>query len=123
MSYQKDKLSLVLGVQWRSGRPFTTPLNPNLVFTTDNPNIRYNAPNSDNLPSFVRTDFSIKYVLVEREGLEIRLNGAVQNLFDRRNVLNRYYQSREGEEGLFTINQIENSSLRITPNFSVEVQF
>lgn len=123
LSYQLNKLSLVLGIQWRSGRPFTRPLNPNVVIITDEEIIRYAKPNAANLESFIRTDFSVKYVLIERDGLELRLNAAIQNLFNQRNTLNQYYRSQQTQEGTFIVNKIENSALRLTPNFSVEVLF
>ncbi|MEP2937735.1 MAG: TonB-dependent receptor plug domain-containing protein [Gilvibacter sp.] len=123
LSYQIDRLSLVLGIQWRRGKPFTTPLNPNVVLTTNDETIRYGAPNANYLSSFIRTDFSVKYVLIKREGLELRLNGAIQNLFNQQNILNQYYRSQQNQAGVFTINKIQNNSLRLTPNFSVEVLF
>lgn len=123
LSYDLPKLSIVMGLQWRSGKPFTTPLGEAENVVQDSPEIPFNTPNNERLSSYFRTDFSAKYTFVNREGLVLRLNAAIQNLFNNNNILDSYYFSQEVASGQFAISRVANNSLRITPNLSLEVQF
>lgn len=123
VSYELGNLSTVFGFQWRSGKPFTLPLGAALSTTQNNPIIPYAAPNEQRLASYFRADLSFKYLLIKKESYDLQINAAFQNIFNSRNILDRYFVSQQTGEDQFTISQIENRSLQFTPNFSVALTF
>ena len=123
VSCDLGNLSTVLGLQWRSGKPFTTTLGEALNTIQPTAEIPFNHPNAERLESYFRTDLSFKYLLLDKEGYSLKINAAFQNLFNNRNLLDRYFVSQQIGIDQFSISQIENRSLRFTPNFSVELNF
>jgi hypothetical protein len=110
-------------LQWRSGKPFTDPLGEALSAVQDDMEIPFNPPNQQRLESFFRADLSFKYIVLDKQTYSLKANAAFQNIFNNNNLLDRYYVSQQIGEDQFAINQIENRSLRFTPNFSLELSF
>lgn len=123
VSYDIGPFSGVFGLLWRSGKPFTPPLGEATSTIQNSPQIPFNSPNSERLEEYFRADLSLKYLLIEKEKYSLTINAAFQNIFNTDNILDRYYVSQQIATDEFAINQIENRSLRFTPNFSVELSF
>ena len=123
VSYDLGRFSTVFGLQWRSGKPFTDPLGEALSAVQDDMQIPFNPPNQQRLESFFRADLSFKYIVLDKQTYSLKANAAFQNIFNNNNLLDRYYVSQQIGEDQFAINQIENRSLRFTPNFSLELSF
>ena len=116
-TYRIDQLKLGLGVNWRSGKPFTPPTSVN---TTAVPaEIVYNPPNSEVLPNYWRVDGSAIYLFRLSPEIKAQAGISLLNMLDRKNVLDRYYRLDENNE----IEEIESQSLGITPNLSFRVSF
>ena len=123
ISYELGKLSSVFGLQWRSGKPYTSPLGEALNAVQSDADIPFDHPNAERLDSYFRADLSFKYLLLDKENYSLKVNAAFQNIFNSRNLLDRYFVSQQIGVEQFAISQIENRSLRFTPNFSVEFSF
>jgi len=119
-TYTKENLKIGLGLNYRSGKPFTKPdatdpLNTD-VFPTQ---INFSAPNSDRLQEYLRADASAVYDFSLNSVIDASIGVSVLNFTNRKNILNTYYQLGDGD----TIEQVESISLGFTPNFSFRVRF
>jgi hypothetical protein len=119
-TYTYQNLKFGIGLNYRTGRPFTEPDPDNPIDTTFFPNrINFQNPNSSRLPEYLRADASAVYEFDLSRGLKASVGASVLNFTDRRNILNTYYRINDTGE----VGAIENVSLGITPNFSFRVRF
>lgn len=119
-TYSIKDLKLGLGINYRTGKPFTKPEADNPLDTSFFPaRINYETPNSSRLPEYIRVDASASYGF--DMGSRVKANAGISllNLTNRENLLNRYYRLSETNE----IETVENVSLGITPNVSFRVSF
>ncbi len=114
-TYDLDNLKLAAGVNWRTGKPFTSVIELNETVDSE---INYNAPNQDNLTDYFRIDFSTTYNFDLGNDTRAKVGVSVWNLLNQKNNLNTYYTLNENG-----VNQIDNQSLGITPNVSFRVNF
>ena len=120
-TYNYKDLKLSIGLNYRTGKPFTEPV-PGDEGLDDNfspPRINFQEPNSSRLPEYFRADASAIYNF--QIGRTIRANAglSILNFTNRRNSLNKYYRVNQDNE----IETVENFSLGITPNMSFRVSF
>ncbi|MEW4924947.1 carboxypeptidase-like regulatory domain-containing protein [Algibacter sp. 2305UL17-15] len=111
-----------LGGIWRSGQPYTKPVEGNeTVQNGNNTFVNYGAPNSENLNDFMRLDASLSYDFDLSNKTKCVFRAGVINVLDRKNSINRYYEvdSNDSQSTL----QIDNKSLGLTPNVSFRVKF
>ncbi|MGB5419233.1 carboxypeptidase-like regulatory domain-containing protein [Algibacter sp.] len=111
-----------VGGIWRSGRPFTKPIEGNE--TTQNGNtvfVNYDAPNSENLDDFMRLDASLSYALNISKTIKSSLRIGVINVLNRKNTINTYYEVDPNDSN--SAIKIENKSLGLTPNISLRCDF
>lgn len=111
-----------VGGIWRSGQPFTKPIEDNeTVQDGNNTFVNYGAPNSENLDNFMRLDASLIYVFDISNKIEGVFRVGVINILNKKNTINRYYEV-DSNDSQSTI-QIDNKSLGLTPNLSLRVRF
>jgi hypothetical protein len=116
LTYNLKNLKVGLGLNWHSGRPYTKPLtNQN----TGNAEIDYQSPNSSRLDDYFRTDISAIYDFTISRGIKAQVGASIWNIFNQNNTINRYYTFNADDN----IIQIDNRSLRFTPNFSFRLNF
>jgi TonB-dependent Receptor Plug Domain len=121
VSYEFNNVKLSLGGKWFTGRPYTPPLLS--IPTTDNNGqavISYDYPNSANLDNFLEVDFSALYTLQLTEKAHMQVGLSVLNLFNRRNVINRYYRINTTTGGIEMVNTY---ALQRTPNAMIKISF
>ncbi|NAS14249.1 TonB-dependent receptor [Poritiphilus flavus] len=120
-NYTYNDFKFGIGLNYRTGRPFTEPLDdPNSLDTTVFPNrINYQDPNSSRLPDYVRLDASAIYKFNISPRIKATAGASILNILDRENILNTYYRLNDQNE----IERIENKSLGLTPNISFRVSF
>ncbi len=119
-TYNLNQLKFGVGLNYRSGRPFTEPDASDPIDSTFFPNrINYNTPNSSRLPEYLRADASVIYQFDLSRSLKASAGISVLNITSRKNILNTYYQLNEENE----IETISTTSLGITPNASFRVRF
>ena len=118
--YEWNNLKVALGSKWFTGRPYTPPL---LSVPTYNDNgqatIAYNYPNSENLANFFEIDLSILYTLQLSKKATMQVGFSELNLFNRRNVINRYYRINSSN----AIEMVNTYALQRTPNAMFKISF
>ena len=123
-SYSWNALKIALGLNWHSGKPYTIPLkNAETTMEGGVTTIRFDVPNSERLPDYLRTDFSAEYLWKLSPTIDAKINIALLNLFNTENTLNIRYAPIRNENNEVSVNKIEEVSLGITPNFSFQVLF
>lgn len=119
-TYTYNHLKFGIGLNYRSGKPYTQPSEIDPIDTTFFPNrINYAEPNSSRLPEYLRADASVIYDFDISNKIKASAGASVLNFTDRKNILNTYYRLNDMNE----IEKIENVSLGLTPNFSFRVWF
>ena len=116
LTYNYNNFKVGFGINWHSGRPFTTPSS---LQDESNMVLEYSEPNSRRLPAYFRTDISAIYNFSISKGVKADIGASVWNIFNQTNIINRYY-SLDAEDSLI---KIDNRSLKITPNFSFRINF
>ncbi|WP_179345545.1 TonB-dependent receptor [Winogradskyella ursingii] len=117
-----DNLEMSVGGIWRSGQPFTQPVEGNeTVQDGNNTFVNYDTPNSDNLDDFMRLDASLNYDFQLTKNVQSSLRFGVINMLNRKNDINTYFEvdPNDNENAI----RIENKSLGLTPNISFRCQF
>lgn len=117
-----QNLEVSVGGIWRSGQPFTKPVDGNeTVQDGNNTFVNYDTPNSNNLDDFMRLDASLNYNLKLTNNVDTSIRIGVINLLDRKNSINTYYEVDPNDSNRAI--QIENKSLGLTPNISLRCSF
>ncbi|MBT8318329.1 MAG: TonB-dependent receptor plug domain-containing protein [Lutibacter sp.] len=115
-----NNIDVALGLNWRTGKPHTTPTSNNAVTNNGiSSSISYNQPNSERLPNYFRADISSTYNFK----LSKKVNGmagiSILNFLDTKNTLNTYYEVNTEN----SIDVTNNTSIGITPNLTFRVYF
>tara|TARA_R110002167_G_scaffold94258_6_gene251778 strand:- start:5964 stop:8426 length:2463 start_codon:yes stop_codon:yes gene_type:complete len=119
-TYTAGKFRLGVGLNYRSGKPYTEPLEDDPLDTTFFPyRINYNAPNSSRLPEYLRADASAIYDFKLAPNIKASIGASVLNFSAKKNIFNTYYRLGANDE----IEKVESVSLGLTPNFSFRVDF
>ncbi len=117
----KHKLfNFSMGMEYSSGKPFTS-INNELpiiegVFNT----INYNEPNTERLSDYLRFDASASYDFDISKKLDYKLTVGLINIGNKKNILNRYYTLTEDKND---IEILDKYGLEFTPNVSLIVDF
>jgi hypothetical protein len=119
--YEWKKFKVALGSKWFTGKPYTPPLSNEPEFITpSNPQIVYASPNSANLENFFQVNFSASYIIKATEKSQLQLGISVQNIFNRRNIINRYYRINSDSN---SIEEVNTYALERTPNALIKFSF
>ncbi|NDV16404.1 TonB-dependent receptor plug domain-containing protein [Muricauda sp. TY007] len=120
-TYTYKDLKLSIGLNYRTGKPFTEPMEGDEGLNQDffPPRINYQSPNSSRLPEYFRADASAIYNFQLSRSIGANAGLSILNFTNRKNTLNRYYRVNADDE----IETVENVSLGITPNVSFRVSF
>jgi len=105
-----------LGLNWRTGKPFTAPDSQNPI---SNNIINYGPPNFENINDYLRVDLSAIYEFKLGSKTDAMAGLSLWNVLDRKNTIDTYYLL----DDTATISKIENESLGITPNISFRLKF
>lgn len=116
-TYAFNNLKVALGLNYRSGKPFTKP-NADTPLSSAN-FINYRSPNSSNIDDYIRTDISATYKFKFTNASDAIIGFSIWNLLDRKNIINTYYTIDNSE----TISKVQHQSLGITPNVTFRVKF
>jgi len=121
-NYTYENLKFSVGGKWRSGRPFTMPVEGEETRREGNSMlVNYSNPNSSRLPYFFRLDASASYKFPLTEKVQGQINLGFLNILNRENIINSYY--RVNPENTSQAVRIDNISLRFTPNALIRVEF
>lgn len=115
-------LQISIGGIWRSGQPFTVPVDGNeTVQDGNNSFVNFSDPNAQNLEDFQRIDLSLAYNFDLSEKVQSTLRVGVLNVLNKKNNINTYYEVDPNDNN--SALKIENNSLRLTPNVSFRCKF
>jgi len=116
LTYNLDNFKIGFGINWNSGRPYTTPSE---IQNSSNSVIEFESPNSSRLSDYFRTDISAIYNFEFTKGIKAELGASVWNIFNQTNFINSYYTFDSDN----SITKINNRSLKFTPNLSLRLNF
>lgn len=119
-TYTYNEFKIALGVNYRTGKPFTEP-DDTTPFIGDI--VNYKSPNSSNLDDYIRADLSTTYTFKIGYTVDAIIGFSLWNVLDKTNIINTYYTVDQDEDGSDIVKRIENQSLGITPNVSFRVNF
>lgn len=119
-NYNYGNFKIGIGLNYRSGKPFTEPDADNPINTLVFPNeINYQEPSSSRLPEYIRADASAIYNFAISNSIKASLGASVLNFTNRKNTLNTYYRLNNANE----VETVQRISLGVTPNASFRVNF
>jgi hypothetical protein len=117
-----QNLEISVGGIWRSGQPFTKPVEGNeTVQDGNNIFVNYDTPNSKNLDYFMRLDTSMNYSFNLTDKVKTSIRVGIINLLNRENSINTYYEVDPNDSNRAI--EVKNKSLGLTPNISVRCIF
>jgi|26BtaG_2_1085354.scaffolds.fasta_scaffold01807_4 hypothetical protein len=117
-----DNLEISLGGIWRSGSPYTKPIEGNeTVRDGSTTKVNYDSPNKENLDDFMRLDVSLNYDFNLAEGIQGMIRAGVLNTTNEENTINRYFKVNPDDSN--TTVKIDHNSLNLTPNLSLRIKF
>ena len=118
--YEWNNFKIALGSKWFTGRPVTDPLLNIPIYDNNNtPSIYYDYPNSNNLSDFFQVNFSASYRWNISEKVRMQFGLSVLNIFNRKNIINRYYRINANED----IEEVNTFALERTPNALIKIMF
>lgn len=113
-------IELSVGLNWKKGNVYTKPIKDNPVIKINGIEaINYDLPNKENLEDFFRIDTSLKYKFKMNNRITGSFNIGILNLTNKQNIIQRYY-TLDDNNGVI---QIDNRSLKFTPNISTNIRF
>ncbi|MCP4976867.1 MAG: TonB-dependent receptor [Maribacter sp.] len=119
-NYIYGDFKIGVGLNYRTGKPYTKPDANNPVDTTFFPSrIAFQEPNSSRLPEYLRADASAIYDFDLSHRIKATVGASVLNFTNRKNILNTYYRINDNDE----VETVESVSLGLTPNFSFRIRF
>ena len=119
-NYNYGNFKIGIGLNYRTGKPYTKPDANNPVDTNFFPSrINFQEPNSSRLPEYLRVDASAVYNFDISSKIKATLGASVLNFTNRKNILNTYHRLNDNDE----IETVESVSLGLTPNFSFRLKF
>lgn len=87
-AYTFNDFKFAIGVNWRTGKPFTEPEG---ISSTTNNTINYQAPNSSNLDDYLRADLSGTYIFKIGDTSDAIIGFSLWNILNKTNIINTYY--------------------------------
>ena len=115
-----NNFKIGLGLNYRTGKPFTQPNAADPIDTSFFPaRINYEEPNSSRLTEYLRADASAVYDFNISSTVKASTGISVLNFTNRANILNTFYRVNNQN----TVETVESFSLGVTPNFSFRVNF
>ena len=115
-SFTHQNFKLALGINWRTGKPFSPPNQANPVIGNF---INYELPNSQTLSDYLRADVSATYNFKLGKSVKATTGFSLWNVTNNKNIINTYYRINDSN----STNKVELESLGITPNISFRVNF
>lgn len=115
--YEWQNSKIALGSKWYTGRPYTTPLSNEPITLGNSSEIIYSTPNNDNLDSFFQVNFSASHTWDIAKKIKLQLGVSVLNVFNRVNIINRYYRINTETDNIEVVNTY---SIERTPNVTIK---
>lgn len=119
--YELYNFKLALGSRWYTGRPYTAAMSSEPVVTIPGfPSVSYDTVNARRNENFFQVNFSASHTWKIDKGVTLLTGVSVQNLFNRSNILNRYYRVNNAGNA---VEEVNTYALARTPNARVLLSF
>ncbi len=115
-SYKTGNFELSAGYNYRTGKPYTSPVQENPISQNK---INYQRVNSSRMKPYTRLDLSVKYRFNMTNKIQGLIGCSLWNALNKKNVINTYYHLNEVNE----IEQVKQEALRMTPNVNFRLVF
>ncbi len=112
--YEHHRLKIALGSKYNSGRPTTAPI------AISNTLILYDIPNEMRVGDYIQFNVSASYSWNLSEKTKLHVSASVLNIFDQRNIINKYYRVNTIANDIESVNTY---SIARTPNLSMRLTF
>ncbi len=116
MSYTLAQFEFSTGFNYRTGKPYTQPLNVNSIVDGK---IIYKSPNSSQIEDYSRLDLSVNYKFNLSSKIKSLVGLSVWNVLNTKNIVNINYRINESDE----IGQVKHEALSIVPNINFRIFF
>ncbi|MDO5971463.1 TonB-dependent receptor [Flavivirga aquimarina] len=113
-------LNFSLGMEYNSGKPYTSINKESPIIIGAFNRINYNEPNRERLADYLKFDTSVSYNFDISKKIDYKLTLGLINIGNRKNILNRYYTLTEDKED---IEILDRYGLEFTPNVSLNIDF
>lgn len=108
-SYNHNNLKVSLGLNWRTGRPTTVPVEGLEVVNNE---VNYEAANTSNLDEYLRADFSAMYQLKTNKRWRADIGFSIWNLTNNSNTIEQFFRV----DNTAMIQEFKNEALETTFN-------
>ncbi|GGG06625.1 TonB-dependent receptor [Dokdonia pacifica] len=115
-SYNYKNLKVALGLNWRTGRPTTLPVEGIEVV---NDAVNYEDVNTSNLDDYLRADFSAMYQLKTNKRWRADIGFSIWNLTNNSNTIEQFFRV----DNTATIQEFKNDALETTFNTVFRVYY
>jgi len=88
-SYNYKNLKVALGLNWRTGRPTTLPVEGIEVVNNE---VNYEDVNTNNLDDYIRADFSAIYQLKTNKRWRADIGFSIWNLTNNTNTIEQFFR-------------------------------
>jgi len=115
-TYSNNTLNISAGLNYRTGKPTSIPLQGNEIF---NEEVNFDVANNTRVPEFFRVDLSAIYKLKLSEGLRTEIGASVWNALNKENAINNYFRVGADSRPI----KFSRKSLGLTTNFMIRLYF
>ncbi|WP_420319780.1 TonB-dependent receptor [Flagellimonas sp.] len=114
ITFSTQKLHMAAGVNWRTGKPFTSTVLGNEVVDGQ---INYAEANGSQLEDYVRLDVSAIYKMELGKKMGLQAGLSIWNVLDKENPIDTFYRLSAQQNA----QQVLQGSLGITPNAMIKI--
>lgn len=115
-TYSNPSWNISAGLNYRTGKPTSIPLNGNEIVEND---VNFDVANNERLLDYLRVDASAIYKLKISKTLKSEIGASVWNISNRENAINNYYRINQSN----TVDRFSRFSLGLTTNAIVRLYF
>ncbi|WP_299216334.1 TonB-dependent receptor [uncultured Dokdonia sp.] len=115
-AFTTNNLKMALGINWRTGRPTTLPIEGAEVV---NNQINFADANSSNLEDYLRADFSAMYQFKTKKRWRADLGFSVWNVANTNNTIENFFRV----DGTSTVQEFKRTALETTFNTVVRIYY
>ena len=110
-TFTSNNLKIAAGLNWRSGKPTTVPVEGNEIVDGE---INFDDPNMATLKDYFRVDVSALYDFKLGQKTDGNIGVSIWNILDNKNIINNYYRVIDG-----AVNETQQISLGFNPNLII----
>lgn len=119
--YELYNFKVAIGSKWFTGRPYTPALSTEPVATIPGyPEVSYGPVNSSNNENFIQVNLSVSHTWLIAKKVSVQAGFSLQNIFNRKNILNRYYRVNSTGSA---VEEVNTYGLERTPNARLLLSF